>query len=205
LAQQDEALRELQNPLLDPALEKISLQGVRVIVLDAYGQDRIGREPLTRALRAGIEQYTGPLVPHRQFLAAQAKLIKADDPYAPEVLAPVCRVVEGQYVVVTQITRRGWLYTARARILNCETGEYQMDFRSDYYKPREEAADRGQRIAKTSVAKMRLLISQGLEPFKEKRQQAEVTETVTATVAETEGTETATVAETEEIEEVVPP
>lgn len=51
---------------------------------------------------------------------------------------------------------------ANAQLINTETGEIQMDFKSGYYKPKEEAADRGERIARTTLEKLATLTSGGI-------------------------------------------
>lgn len=76
-----------------------------------------------------------------------------------EGMALVGRQVGAAYVLSVEILKTGYLYTAQARLVNTSNGEYQMDFKSGYYRPQVEAEDRAQRIARTTTAKIRTLLA----------------------------------------------
>lgn len=79
---------------------------------------------------------------------------------SPEGLAAAGRQAGAAYVFTVEIVKRGYLYTAHAELIETSTSAaLRMDFRSGYYRPASEAADRGERIAKKTVEKIALLLA----------------------------------------------
>lgn len=141
------------------------VKGVKVVVPTARGRASWGAQRLTRALRKEMAKATGGLVSTKAFTKAQKKLrIRGAARFREDNLAKAGKAAGAQYVLQVTISKKRWLYTAHAILVNTDTGEQQMDFRSGFYKPRAEAADRGERIAKTTAGKIAKLIADGLLP-----------------------------------------
>ena len=137
------------------------IRGVRIVVPAVRGKPSWGSQRLTRALRRDLEKGVGTLVPPKALAAAQKKLkIRGNDRYTDANLARAGKEAGAEYVLSVRIIRKGWLYTAHAVLINADTGEQQMDFRSGYFKPKKEAADRGKRIAKTTLGKIAKLLQE---------------------------------------------
>ena len=140
----------------------ISLTGARVVVPKARGRKTYGGTALTRSLRRTMTEGVGPLISSRKLRDAQRRLqLQGKQRWSRANLARAGQQIGADYVLYTQITRRGWLYTARARLVNTLTQEVQMDFRSQYYDPAKEAADRGGRIGRRTLLKMQTLAEEG--------------------------------------------
>jgi hypothetical protein len=77
--------------------------------------------------------------------------------FAPEGYAAAGRAVGASFVLIIDLSRAGYLYTAHAQLVSTTSAAISMDFRSGYYRPAIEAADRGARIARKTVAKISLL------------------------------------------------
>ena len=138
---------------------KADLQGLKIVVPEARGKKKWGRAQLTRQLRRTLSAEVGPLIPSRNLKRAQRKLKqRGRKKYRPDRLAKAGRTIGAQYVLSVKITKKRWLYTARAVLINTKTGETDMDFRSQYFKPKKEAADRGKRIGKRTLLKLAELI-----------------------------------------------
>lgn len=118
---------------------------------------------MTRALRRELESF-GTQISEEVFVAKGNELgIRGADRWSLANIAKAGKASGAHYVLFTSISKRGWLYTGRAILVNCATGGVDMDFRSDYYKPDSEAADRGRRIGRKSREKLELLVgTQGL-------------------------------------------
>lgn len=139
--------------------------GLEVVVLPARGKLSWGASWFTQSLRKNLSEAIGPLVPYKAYRSAARELgLRGRALYRPENIAKVGRKAGAQYVVTTKITRKGWLYTAHTILVNTLTQEIQMDFRSGYYRPRREAADRGYRTARTTVKKLGILVEEGKVP-----------------------------------------
>ena len=140
-----------------------AIRGVKVVVPTARGRKTYGGTRLTRALRRALTDGVGPLISSRAFRDMQSNLqIKGKRRWSRRNLARVGREIGADYVLYVTINRKGWLYTARARFINTMTNEVQMDFRSQYYDPSTDTADRGERIAKRTLLKMQTLAEEGL-------------------------------------------
>ena len=141
------------------------VKGVKVVVPSARGRASWGAQRLTRSLRKHMKRATGGLVSQKAFRKAQKKLrIRGKSRFSQANLAKAGKKAGAQYVLQVTVSKKRWLYTAHAILVNTVTGEQQMDFKSGYYKPRAEAADRGKRIAKTTAGKIAKLIADGLLP-----------------------------------------
>jgi hypothetical protein len=77
--------------------------------------------------------------------------------FSQEACAAVGRAVGAAYVLTIDLSRTGYLYTAHAQLVSTASAAISMDFRSGYYRPEIEAADRGERIARKAVSKIALL------------------------------------------------
>ncbi len=108
-----------------------------------------GRSALEKALLTALEAAAGPVT-----RPARVKSKLRSGARSPSSLAAAARSVGASRILDVQITKQGWLYTARAVLVNAASGEVEMDFRSQFYKPKSEAADRGRRIAKTTAEKL---------------------------------------------------
>lgn len=116
------------------------------------------QQSLVRALAPALE-----LVQPEAFEAIQRKATGGRGQPArlsPEGLAAAGRQAGAAYVFTVEIVKRGYLYTAHAELIETSTSAaLRMDFRSGYYRPASEAADRGERIAKKTVEKIALLLA----------------------------------------------
>lgn len=133
------------------------LEGLKLVVhLDASA--RTGRTALGASLAEYLRRSLGGLVDSKALKKAQSRLrLKSKARSTPKGLAAAGRVAGAAYVLSVSIERIGWKYRATANLVNTQTAEVQMDFRSEYYKPQLEAGDRGVRIAKTTVGKLLVL------------------------------------------------
>lgn len=152
--------------LLAPAAyAQDSVKGLRIVVPDARGKPAFGKAQLTKALRRTLAEQVGPLIPSKKLEQAQKKLKHKGKQLAdPVALAEAARAIDAQYVLSVEITKEKWLYTARAQLINVETGVAQMDFRSQFYKPKADADDRGKRIGLRAIARMDELAKAGESP-----------------------------------------
>ena len=136
-----------------------SVRGIPIAVPPAAGNKSWGTGPLTQRLRQTVSEAVGPLVPSKKFEQVQKKLgMRGEKALEPEALARAGKEAGAAYVLTVTVTRERFLHTARALLVNAATGEIQMDFRSQYYKPTDEAADRGLRIGKRAVLKLAELL-----------------------------------------------
>lgn len=143
--------QDLDLDAIEPGPE---LKAVRLMVLRVSGPRAWGTKALERKLRAELKRSELELV-------RPAKLSsKASDAKA----AKAGREAGADYVLRVSLSRKKWLYTATARLIRSSDGAEQMSFRSQYYKPKTEASDRGGRIASTTLKKLSYLIGQGLAP-----------------------------------------
>lgn len=141
-----------------------AVRGLKVVVPDALGAKAHGVPQLSRGLRSVMSEGVGELIPAKDFEAAKKRLKIKPGETEPEVLAKAGREVGAQYIVHVEISKKGWLYTAKAILINVELGVAQMDFRSQYYKPAQEAGDRGQRVARRTLEKIDELLRDGRPP-----------------------------------------
>ncbi len=150
-----------------------SVEGLKVVIPNARGKPAWGGRKLTRSLRKTLSQAVGPLVPSAKLKRAQRKLrLRGKRARSPEGLAAAAERIGAQYVLSVEITKKGWRYSARAILINAETAEIQMNFRSDYFKPRSEAKDRGFRIGRKTIEKLDILLQDGPAPFAEEPEEA---------------------------------
>ena len=139
-----------------------SLSSLRVSVLTTRGQSRWGTANITRGIEREFGAAFDDLVPEGEIFAAAGRLgIAKRNRHTIENIAKAGAAAGVQYVLRTTVTKQGWLYTARALLVNCTTGQVDMDFRSAYYKPRDETLDRGQRIGRKAVQKLGILLKAG--------------------------------------------
>jgi hypothetical protein len=142
-----------------------SVKGLKVVVPAARGSKAWGSDRITNAVRKHMKEGLGELVNPAAFTKAQQKLkLKGKARNTDENLAKAGQAAGAQWVLDLEITKQKWLYTATARLINTETGQEQMNFRSQYYKPAQEGADRGLRIAKRTVEKLDTLTREGPLP-----------------------------------------
>lgn len=137
-----------------------AIKGLKVVIPEAKGKKADGKSQLSGALRRTMTEAVGPLVPSRALEKAQ-KNLKQKNTFEAAALAAAGKEAGAQYVLAVEITKKKWLYTAQALLINTETGQVQMDFRSQFYKPGAEAGDRGTRIAKRAIEKLAELGASG--------------------------------------------
>lgn len=137
-----------------------AIKGLKIVIPEAKGKKADGKAQLSGALRRTMTEAVGPLVPSRALEKAQ-KNLKQKDTFEAAALAAAGKEAGAQYVLAVEITKKKWLYTAQALLINTETGQVQMDFRSQFYKPAAEAGDRGTRIAKRAIEKLAELGASG--------------------------------------------
>ena len=131
------------------------VKGIKIVIPAAAGKKSHGSKRVTKALRKSIKAGTGSLVSMKAMSKARKKLkLRGKAARSIEGLAKAGRAAGAQYVLLVDVSVKKWLYTAHAQLINTATGEIQMDFRSGFYKPKKEAADRGRRIAKTTLNKI---------------------------------------------------
>jgi hypothetical protein len=155
--------------------EDSPVKGLKIVVPEAGGKAAYGKAQLTKAVRRALSEAIGPLISSKELKAAQKKLKhKGKALHAASSLAEAASTIDAQYVVSVELTKEKWLYTAHAQLINVETGEVQMDFRSQYFKPKSEAEDRGKRIGARVLQKLDQLLRDGPAPFAKKRKEPEV-------------------------------
>jgi hypothetical protein len=128
------------------------LGGVKLLVPEAKGPPDAQAKALTKSLKKQLEAAGAEIV--KPSKADKAKLKDRTK------LVPVARAAGADYVLMVTITKTKWLYTANAILVNVASGQTQMDFKSGYYKPKEEAADRGERIARVTAERLGALIGE---------------------------------------------
>lgn len=129
-----------------------TLRSVKIVVPPAIGRSSFGTAPLIGALRQKLGTEVSLL---------EATGLKSGESAEPEALAQAGKRLGADYVLRIEVTKKRWLYTAHALLIDCQNGSLQMNFRSQYFKPRSEAKDRGQRIATTTLNKLRLISGAG--------------------------------------------
>ncbi|MBK8012207.1 MAG: hypothetical protein IPK13_12735 [Deltaproteobacteria bacterium] len=128
------------------------VRDVRIVVPTATGRAAFGTQALTKSLRKTLGAHIDGLVPSKRLQAAQRRLgVRGAGAQRTENLAKAARAIRAEYVLKVDVTREGWKYTARARLIRAEDGEVAMDFRSEFFRPRKEAADRGRRIGRRTL------------------------------------------------------
>ena len=139
-----------------------NVKGLKVVIPEAKGQNSWGRALLVKSLRRAMTDAIGPLILSRDLEQAQKKLkLKGSKAVEPDGLAKAAREVGAQYILQVIITKKGWLFTARAMLVKVDDAEVLMDFRSQYFKPVEEAPDRGKRIGRRTVERLSQLVTDG--------------------------------------------
>lgn len=142
-----------------------SLKALKIVVPEAKGRKKYGTKSLSRALRRAMSEGIGPLISSKKLRKAQRKLkLRGKRARKPENLARAGKKAGADYVLQVNVSKKKWLYTARALLINTQTGEVQMDFRAGFYKPRREAADRGARIGARTIQKLQTLAQEGKLP-----------------------------------------
>lgn len=135
-----------------------SIRGVKIVVPDARGKSAWGADALTKELRRTLVEAVGPLMPSRALAAMQKKLKQRGKArYEDASLTDAGKAIHAEYVLSVEVTKAGWRYTAHARLLDTASGEARMDFRSEFFKPRSDAKDRGRRIGQKAIEKLELL------------------------------------------------
>lgn len=153
------------EPSLDELLRR-DIQKLRIVIPDASGGPSSGAKQLTRRLRQDMRRSLGTLIEPDALGEAQRELnIRGRAAFKPSNLVRAAQKVGAHYVLRVEVDKSGWLYQADATLLNVETGDEQMAFRVGYYKPGTEAADRGRRIARTTIGKLVRLIQAGKSPI----------------------------------------
>lgn len=127
-----------------------------VLVPDAIGQARWGRVPLTRAVRRELAAGVGKVLGEEALIVEGRAPVDAMD--LPALLEQAKRQ-GADYVLRINLVTKGWLYLARAQLLEVSSGRPEMSFEVGYYKVDAEAPDRGERIGKKALAKLGTLHS----------------------------------------------
>ena len=137
------------------------ISGIKLVVPQVRGKKSWGRDPLTRSLRENIRDGVD-LLNHEDFRSQQKELrLRGKAAYRAQNLAKAGQAIGADFVLYVRITRQRWLYTATALLIDTESGAEKMNFRSQYYKPKEEAEDRGFRIARRTLQKLVTLMEAG--------------------------------------------
>jgi hypothetical protein len=157
------ALASALTGLATPALaEEATLPNVKIVVVDPRQGAAFGGPAVAKALRKKLDVATGKTVPAAAYTkAVKALKLKGSALDDPANIARAGKQAGADYVLTLSVTKKGWLYTANALLINTATGEQQMDFKSGYYKPKQEAADRGERIARVTVEKLTAILAGG--------------------------------------------
>ncbi len=141
------------------------VRGIKIVVPSAQGKSAHGTKALTAALRKELEKATGGLISEKELDKARKKLkLKGKASWTEAALAAAGREAGAQYVLFTEVGKDGWKYTAHAVLINTSNAALDMDFRSSFFKPGSEAADRGVRIARTTAGKIAKLLKDGAVP-----------------------------------------
>jgi hypothetical protein len=74
--------------------------------------------------------------------------------FSNEGLAVAGRAAGAEYVLSVEIKRIGYLFRAHAILVRTSSISVKMDFTAGYYRPSTEAADRADRIAQKTIAKL---------------------------------------------------
>ncbi len=76
------------------------------------------------------------------------------------------QLIGAEYVLRVRIRKIGWQYKARAVLLRSQDRATVMDFVAGYFRPDDDAADRGRRIARKTLQKLMVLHppSKGTKP-----------------------------------------
>ncbi|MFO0726308.1 MAG: hypothetical protein U1E65_21160 [Myxococcota bacterium] len=132
---------------------------VRVAVAHVRGNALWGADSLYKALLDALKAEVIVVDPNLYARGEAATTGRRGQPtrVSNEGVAAAGKYTGASYVLVVEILKSGFLYTAHATLVNTANAEVQMDFRSGYYRPQAEAADRGGRIAQKAAAKIRLL------------------------------------------------
>jgi hypothetical protein len=173
-----------------------SLDNVTVVVDIVRADDsRWGSKQMTRGLVRELKGKVGKFIDHKALLKALRAVKKGNKSTNRQRFAQACQSLGANYALLTRITRKGWLYTGKAVLLNCSNGELEMDFRAGFYDPAKEAQDRGYRIGKKAIEKLRFLraskqsIAQTKNDAKPKLPSSPSTDSVKADSAESQITE----------------
>jgi len=141
------------------------VQGIKIAVPMARGKSAWGTKQVTKSLRKFIARGTGALISNKKLSRAQKNLgHTGSKKYKQKKLAVAGRSAGADYVLMVRVTKKGWAYTAHAILINTVNGNTDMDFRSAYFKPKEEGPDRGIRIGKTTLGKIAKLIAEDQGP-----------------------------------------
>ncbi len=142
-----------------------SVRGLKVVIPTARAKRSYGRKVITASVRKTMAAGLGELISPSALKKAQRKLkLRGSKRFSDKNLAKAGRAAGAQWVLDIKVTKKKWLYTATARLINTETGAEQMNFRSQFYKPRKEGKDRGFRIAKRTIEKLDTLTREGPLP-----------------------------------------
>jgi hypothetical protein len=150
-----------------PALAHSQTPKVRVAVSRVRGNSSWGADTIQRSLSTALGGQVD-LVDVSAFEDVQRKTTGGrgqPDRFSKEGFAAAGKEVGAAYVLTVEIVRTGYLYTAHALLVNTASAAIQMDFRSGYYRPPSEAADRGERIARTTLAKITTLEQAKVKPI----------------------------------------
>lgn len=136
-----------------------SARSIKVLAPDARGLASWGTDDMSRAIQRELRAELGAVFDEKDLRReARALGIAPKDLLTPTQLARVAKKLGAQYVLLTVVTKKGWLYTARAVLVDAADASIGMDFRSDYYKPKSEARDRGVRVARKAIYKLGVLL-----------------------------------------------
>lgn len=142
-----------------PASAAIPLEQTKIVVPEASGQARWGTAAISRTIRRELATGVQEVLGQSQFDTARKKLGIDARSLSPADLAKIAQSLDAQYLLRVVVDKKGWLYTARATLVSAATGELQMNFEVGYYKPEDEAADRGERIGKRTLQKLAVLLA----------------------------------------------
>ncbi|MFO0728383.1 MAG: hypothetical protein U1E65_31700 [Myxococcota bacterium] len=136
------------------------LNGVKLAIPDAKGPAAYGGPKIMKELKSRLAAAGMVLIEQAELNKAgkEAKLKPANE----ADLTQLAKRLGAPFVLRLTVSKKGWLYTAAAVLVNTENGETQMDFKSGFYKPGEEGADRGERIAAKVLEKLGTLTAGGI-------------------------------------------
>ncbi len=144
---------ESQQPSQPPLKGKVS-----IVVPQVLGPPSARPRALGRSLRKNLRKGLGKLVPTSKLRRAQRRLRQPRSYQRTHAaMGSAGQLIGAEYVLRVRIRKIGWQYKARAVLIRSRDRTTVMDFVSGYFRPGDDAADRGRRIARKTLEKLELL------------------------------------------------
>lgn len=144
---------------LAQATPSAAVKKLRIAVPTALGSATHGTVKLTRTLRTTLADGVAEVIPDAAFEAAQKKLgVRSISLESKAEAAKIGKELGADYVLLVGVSKKRNVHTAHAVLVNSQTAEVQMDFRSEYINVATDAEDRGIRIANKTIGKLEILL-----------------------------------------------